>query len=786
MSYETAPWEKFEQIKTQNKLQEKLVRQFIAPKKYFYQYVQGTMPEFSSWCDKKHFSLSLIDEFFRGIGMYLNLSNPFLGLLGFIAIGINSPWQMLNISIALITISITARLLNSGQSQIRSGLYGYNAVFIGLVLSYISQSYWTIFIVILLSMGGHILFLSMGQVLVNKYQISVQIYPSLALSILWILVANASSNFDTVQFGIKINNTQYSSQMWGDSMINGLSAFTLSENYISGIILVLGWFICSPLLGLLSLMGVFCGTLWSLAIGLPPDVIASGLNALNCITPLMNITSMYFVPNIFTLFLAILASFFSVLINVSMASYFSSIKGLNIATFTLASLIVNSIFQLSPWSTKYIIPITLGNITTPEDHHRRNKLKDSILTKFGEIKQIINNSQFSTKLGQIEKNLLPILLLTYTKENQYMKLKNLLQLGADPNLSDYDSRTCLHIACRNGYIDIIQLLIKYKASTVKLDRYNHNCFYEAFMHKKVYIFDQFPNAKIIAPPRELAWIFCNLVYHQEEASIDLLIKLKVPINYYDYDKRTPLHIAVANNYYNLVIKLLNHNANPTLKDKFGNTPFDLAKNNPKLNQVFSNYSEKDSLNLEIDNMIEIKYKNEVNHQNLEIIQLLCNSIILWKENELFQPYVICALASLGDLNNLRKLHKMGIDLYQADYDGRTALHLACANNQLLVLNYLINHANEMDISAQDNWGHTPLFDACINSHNDIVEKLVFHNAKLNLSNQQSIQILGWAIVSNEINMLKLLIKSNINLDCYDYDQRTARKIASEYNIKLRE
>ena len=51
-----------------------------------------------------------------------------------------------------------------------------------------------------------------------------------------------------------------------------------------------------------------------------------------------------------------------------------------------------------------------------------------------------------------------------------------------------------------------------------------------------------------------------------------------------------LHIAVANNYYNLVIKLLNNNANNTLKDKFGNTPSDLAKNNPKVNQVFSNYS----------------------------------------------------------------------------------------------------------------------------------------------------------------------------------------------------
>ena len=39
-------------------------------------------------------------------------------------------------------------------------------------------------------------------------------------------------------------------------------------------------------------------------------------------------------------------------------------------------------------------------------------------------------------------------------------------------------------------------------------------------------------------------------------------------------------------------------------------------------------------------------------------------------------------AANGDLYEIKRLQAMGVDLNQADYDGRTALHLASAGNQL--------------------------------------------------------------------------------------------------------
>ena len=473
------------------------------------------------------------------------------------------------------------------------------------------------------------------------------------------------------------------------------------------------------------------------------------------------------------------------MLNIAIGTFINSIPALNIA-FTLSSLLVNSIFQLSPWSSKYIIPIALGNITTPEDHYRRNKLKQSILSKFGEIKYLINNSQYSSKLSHIERNLLPVLLLTYTKTNNYKKLSKLLELGANPDLSDYDDRTAMHIACRTGNIEIIKLLLKYKASTTKLDRYNHNCYYEAIINKKLYIFNEINNANIIAPPKELAWLFCNSVFKRDNIMIDLMIKLNIPVNNFDYDNRTPLHISVSNKYIDITKKLLNYNANPYIVDKFGNTPIDLSGGIDELNRLLTEKNESKEVHIDVGQMIEIKYKtdNNFNEDDKEVISLLCNELITMKENKIFQPYLLCALAAHGDLANIRKLDRLGINLLQKDYDDRTAIHLASSNNRIDVVNYLINHSTQDELSIKDTWGHSPLYDACINLNKDIVDRLIFHNAKLNLDNDQSIQLMAWALVSDEKELIELLIKSKISLDCYDYDNRSARSIAKEYDYNL--
>lgn len=78
-------------------------------------------------------------------------------------------------------------------------------------------------------------------------------------------------------------------------------------------------------------------------------------------------------------------------------------------------------------------------------------------------------------------------------------------------------------------------------------------------------------------------------------------------------------------------------------------------------------------------------------------------------------------ASAGDLDEIRRLHSIGLDLNQADYDGRTALHLAAAENQIAVVKYLIS--NGAYKTPKDRWGRTPVFDAEKGGYKDVVSLL---------------------------------------------------------------
>jgi ankyrin repeat protein len=65
-------------------------------------------------------------------------------------------------------------------------------------------------------------------------------------------------------------------------------------------------------------------------------------------------------------------------------------------------------------------------------------------------------------------------------------------------------------------------------------------------------------------------------------------------------------------------------------------------------------------------------------------------------------------ASIGDLNSIILLESKGIDLNSYDYDKRTALHLACSECHLNVVEYLIK--KKVNIDNMDRWSNKALDD----------------------------------------------------------------------------
>jgi hypothetical protein len=70
---------------------------------------------------------------------------------------------------------------------------------------------------------------------------------------------------------------------------------------------------------------------------------------------------------------------------------------------------------------------------------------------------------------------------------------------------------------------------------------------------------------------------------------------------------------------------------------------------------------------------------------------------------------MCEAAASGDVGMVRFLVETGVAIDSGDYDGRTALHLACAGGSISTTHYLIGAM--ADVNAKDRWGNTPLVDA---------------------------------------------------------------------------
>ena len=78
------------------------------------------------------------------------------------------------------------------------------------------------------------------------------------------------------------------------------------------------------------------------------------------------------------------------------------------------------------------------------------------------------------------------------------------------------------------------------------------------------------------------------------------------------------------------------------------------------------------------------------------------------ENENTKLQKLISAASEGNLEYIKKL-KDSIDFNKADYDGRTALHLAAAEGHINIVEYLLEEG--VNAEVKDRWGNTPYHEA---------------------------------------------------------------------------
>jgi ankyrin repeat protein len=84
--------------------------------------------------------------------------------------------------------------------------------------------------------------------------------------------------------------------------------------------------------------------------------------------------------------------------------------------------------------------------------------------------------------------------------------------------------------------------------------------------------------------------------------------------------------------------------------------------------------------------------------------------------------LMCSAVYEGDARLLRRLLRAGAPAGAADYDGRTALHIAAAEGNLAMVQLLVADGGA-DVRATDRWQQTPLDEALRAGSATVVECL---------------------------------------------------------------
>lgn len=167
---------------------------------------------------------------------------------------------------------------------------------------------------------------------------------------------------------------------------------------------------------------------------------------------------------------------------------------------------------------------------------------------------------------------------------------------------------------------------------------------------------------------------------------DLLAEIPSLVNFRDYDRRTPLHIAAAEGQLEICKLLVEQGAKINRSDRWGLAPLDDAHR----------------------------------HQHFEVVQYLQrNGGKFGSSSLLINLFSACVE---GDVEEVRSLLEYGkIDLSLSDYDRRTPLHIAASEGQSEIVELLCEKG--ANVNAMDRWGARPI-DGAIEAKSDECVKII--------------------------------------------------------------
>ena len=229
----------------------------------------------------------------------------------------------------------------------------------------------------------------------------------------------------------------------------------------------------------------------------------------------------------------------------------------------------------------------------------------------------------------------------------------------------------------------------------------------------------------------------------------------------------------------IILKLKNN-----LIDKDKKLKFNTTKN---VNKII-NDDTSTLLNISDDDFLKLKDNNDSSEISNSTEELKFNSEISEKFKE--QKYKkLLLLAKKGDkekfsniFQQIKSLQKQThININYQDENGYTALHYACEEGNLKIVETLLN-AN-CNPNIKNNLNQTPIHLSTKRGYFDITKKLIESGAKLDIEDSENNYPIHFICKNNYVELLKYILTKKPQINCKNKYGKTPRDLTTNSEIK---
>eukprot|EP00928_Gymnodinium_smaydae_P075073 TRINITY_DN58092_c0_g1_i1.p1 TRINITY_DN58092_c0_g1~~TRINITY_DN58092_c0_g1_i1.p1 ORF type:complete len:404 (+),score=27.58 TRINITY_DN58092_c0_g1_i1:133-1344(+) len=361
--------------------------------------VTGTMQEQQQYVfDVGNPYLLFVDACLRGMGQCMFCNNPLTGLFVFMGACANSYYAAFMGLAGLLGATLTAyAILPNPKKAVGNGLFGFSGMLCGLVLAlfhfgsdeHFDYMPWAFIAPVLLGSLSSFLMSGMANLLIPTFGIAPLGLPFVTLAYMWIMACTGGlMSYYPVRGAllspaVLANPLEYSTPpaqhytaeaLARAYLMNiGNSAFSASE--VSGVFFLVGIFICSPISGLMAMLGSVMALVFQVAFGISQGMVSTGLLGFNSVLTGLALGNFMVLVG-YKVWLWLLAGlFYTFVLTAGLTSAFTPL-GIPVLGLPFTVVVWTMVLSARDVPGLYLVP--LNSMTFPEDHrasHRPSKLE---------------------------------------------------------------------------------------------------------------------------------------------------------------------------------------------------------------------------------------------------------------------------------------------------------------------------------------------------------------------------------------------------------------------------